>query len=318
MTRLLRLQCLGCMRIVPAPAGALAGTRCVACGNPRWRLARWRPAVSCRLDPEAVPWAPGPVAAAPRPRRWGLAAVTLMAVVGLVVIGGEVCYLEASRRRDAEQVRNAAAAAKVASARPLLARRRWNEAAELLQAALATPGATDFAGAGPLLTQVRQAAGGRRAGRGGDGLAEPAGDGSPAPVAGLPGRPQRNAAGRRASSKAPLNGTRPSSQGAGRTGTGRALRPRRKGEKRYPHPGHAGVSGVAAIRGPDPQGQGQPPGRSAAPGLSPQGIERHGPRRAAQGPRGVDGSTSSGEGPEQDHCGQARCPQGTFPILPRF
>ena len=160
MTRLLRLQCQKCMWIVPAPTGAPAAGRCSACGNSLVALGQLASAGRVQSRPARGRVSPGPGSRRGlRPRRWGLVSVTLMAVIGLLVIGGEVCYLEASRRRDAEQGANEAAAAEVQSARPLLARRRWNEAEAALAPSRSWPlrGATDFAGAGPLLERARLA-----------------------------------------------------------------------------------------------------------------------------------------------------------------
>jgi hypothetical protein len=181
MSRLMRLQCLGCGKSVHIPAQDATFVRCGACGKrfcPVGTLAPARgpraprpepadhgkrakaapPPPRAAFAPFAGPAAHKPVAAAPRrtERTWDRRLAVLVSLVGLVLIGGEVCYLEAGRRRDVEQSANEAVSRSIADAQDLAARGRWNEADDLLNSALATEGATDFGEARPLLEQIRR------------------------------------------------------------------------------------------------------------------------------------------------------------------
>jgi hypothetical protein len=180
MSHLMRLQCLGCGQSVDVQARDATGARCGACGKclcpvgtlepsrgpraPRQESADRGKSLKSAPRPVRGVSAPIPEPAAHKPahkpgrteRTWDRGLAVLVSLVGLVLIGGEVCYLEAGRRRDAEQGANEAVSQKIADAQDRAARHRWNEADDLLKNALATEGATDFGEARPLLEQVRR------------------------------------------------------------------------------------------------------------------------------------------------------------------
>jgi hypothetical protein len=161
MPALIHLQCLDCRKVAASSPVAAAAARCSACGGALCAVGKLEQARS-RSIAASIPVASP--AAAPDGQRvrvrgggWILPASLGLAVVGLLVIGGEVGYLEAGRRADTERGANQAVLEKVQAARTLLAARRFEQAQELLQAALATPAATDLAEANRLQVEVRRA-----------------------------------------------------------------------------------------------------------------------------------------------------------------
>jgi hypothetical protein len=156
MSHWITFRCLGCGKVLHAVAASTAAARCDACGSPLCALGKREPRASrSKPFPRRVA-APDEVSSTPR-RRWAVAACVLLGVVGLLGIGGEVGFLEAGRRADAERSANEAVAAKVKVAQTAAARAHWDEAIQLLHDALATPGATGLAEVDQLLRQAQRA-----------------------------------------------------------------------------------------------------------------------------------------------------------------
>jgi len=153
MCRLIPLRCLGCGRVLHAAAQDAAGLRCSVCGEPVFALGKLvPPPLPKQAPPTAGHRPPGA-----RQGRWAVAVCFALTVLGLLGVGGEVGFLEAGRRADNEQLANGAVAAKVEMARKMLAGKHWNDAAEVLNEALATADATELAAAQELLDQVQPA-----------------------------------------------------------------------------------------------------------------------------------------------------------------
>jgi hypothetical protein len=153
MTAFLKLQCLGCGKVIDAPAAPAAGARCGACGQPLCALGK--PVSAGKRKP------PCPATRRPdclwseRLRSWAQPAWMLLGLLGLALVGGEVCLLEAGRRDGTERSANAAVLRNIEAAQERLSHRQWHEAAVLLHEALATEDATNLEEARRLLAQLR-------------------------------------------------------------------------------------------------------------------------------------------------------------------